>query len=437
MGLSESFTSRIYFIGIGGIGMSALALFLKERGFRVAGSDKCKSEITSKLEARGIVVNYSHDESNLRSDDMVVFSSAITEVNPEYAYAKNHNMALVSRARLLSLVSECFSISVGVSGCHGKTTVTALIAHIFKAASYPFTAFIGGEDLTFSNFCSFGKTCFLAEICEYKKNINFFTADVGLVLNIDNDHLDSYENLGDIKNTFAAFLKRAKKKIAFEDCKLAAVTFGFKKNSDYRADKITFKDGVTSFTVYERKKKLMRVSVRLSGEKNVLNALAAVAVVREMNIDKNAIKRGLAAFKGVKRRDEVIGSLNGAPVIADYAHHPTQLAERLQAYKKGLKGRLFVVFQPHTYSRTKLLFKDFVSALILEDNLFIFKTYAARENFLPEGSALKLCEALPKCIYYDDETKLFARLKTEAEAGDKVLILGAGDIYDKFKRLLR
>ena len=141
-------------------------------------------------------------------------------------------------------------------------------------------------------------------------------------------------------------------------------------------------------------------------------------------------------FDGVKRRNEIIGKINGAPVIADYAHHPAQIAEQLDFQKKGLKGKLFVVFQPHTYSRTKNLFDQFVTALVREDNLFIFETYAARENFLPEGSSLRLCKALPKSIYYDDENKLFSRLKTCVEATDKVLILGAGDIYDKFKKLL-
>lgn len=436
MGFPVSFSNRIYFIGIGGIGMSSLALFLSERGFNVVGSDKNKSDITYKLEKSGIQVNYFHSEANLRLDDMIVYSSAIAEDNIEYSYAKNNHMALVSRARLLSLVSDCFSLSVGVSGTHGKTTVTALIAHILKAASYPFTAFIGGEDKTLGSYFSNGKTLFLAEVCEYKKNINYFTADIGLVLNVDNDHLDSYKNFSDIKSTFDAFLKRADKKIVYENCGLAGITFGFKKTSDYRAEIISFKNGVTVFTVYEKKKKLARFSVKLSGGKNVLNALAAVAVARELNIDKNTIKRGLLEFEGVKRRNETIGKINGAPVIADYAHHPAQIAEQLDFQKKGVKGKLFVVFQPHTYSRTKNLFNQFVAALVCEDNLFVFKTYAARENFLSEGSSLRLCKALPKSIYYDDENKLFSRLKTSVEATDKVLILGAGDIYDKFKKLL-
>lgn len=431
------FDGRIFFIGIGGIGMSALALFLSERGFCVAGSDKTQSKTTDRLTEKGIRVYIGHDKNNLELTDLVVYSSAISDDNEELKYGKENKIACISRARLLSLISDCFSVRIGVAGCHGKTTVTALLAHVLRAANFQFTAFIGGDDLVFGNYCNFGKTYLLSEVCEYKKNINLFNPDISVVLNIDNDHLDSYDgNILEIKKTFQNFIARSTLSVCPEHLSdEKSIVFGL-QNGDYTARKIKLTDKGITFTANEHGKKLDVFKCKLRGECNVKNALAVIAVARTLKISVADIKKGFETFNGIARRDEIIGKINNATVIADYAHHPTQLLTRISDYKKLCNGRLIVVFQPHTYSRTAILFDDFVKVLADCDNLYLFKTYAAREKFIREGSALRLCKSIPKSLYFENFDDLFERLKKDVLPSDTVLILGAGNVYDKFKKML-
>ena len=430
---------KVFFIGIGGVGVSALAIYLKELGFFVSGSDERRSEYCETLEHKGIRIFYGHNAKNLVGiSDVVVYSSAIKTDNPELIYAKENYIPTYSRAQVLAAICKKYPVSIGVCGAHGKTTTTALIADILHAASARFTAFIGGNVADLGNTCNFGNDIFLGEICEYEKNIEYFKCDVGVFLNIDKDHLDCYEGFDDLVATFRRFYSRSSKRIINVDDKILSsfegekISFACDKGI-YRATNIKTNKFRLKFDVIKNDKKILKANVALVGRHNAYNVLAAVAASESVGIDKKYIERGLKDFRGVARRNEFIGKINGARVFADYAHHPSEIKRIAEFYNNAVKGKLYIVFQPHTYSRTRLLFKEFVNALKNYEYLYIFKTYAARENYDRSGSAELLAENLPHAKYYENFEKLSNELKKNVRKKDVLLVLGAGDIYDGFK----
>lgn len=428
---------HIHFIGIGGVSTSSLAKYLKTQGFFVTGSDKRRSFITNELQTLGIQVFYGHKEENCFGADIVIYNSAIKGDNPELIFALKNKIPQIERAALLKYVSKKFSTVIGVSGCHGKTTVTSMIAHILSQANLKFTAHIGGFDKDFGNFYQCGKDIFLSEVCEFNKNIDKFDASLALALNIDNDHLNSYENFQDIINTFYNFLNRAKFAIInLDDCNLRRYadkrkTFGLKAG-DYHCKNLTTENNTTCFSVYEYGQFLYEYKTNLIGEYQVANILAATAATRHFGINGDLICKGLQSFGGVIRRNEFLYQLNGADVFADYAHHPTELKAYLDYVNCKNYKKIHFVFQPHTYSRTKNLSKQFIYTLKDVDNLYLYKTYAAREEYDYDGSALKLSQNLPKSQYFDDFCDLIIALRQSVKAGEVVLVVGAGDLYDEF-----
>ncbi|MBP5372823.1 MAG: UDP-N-acetylmuramate--L-alanine ligase [Clostridia bacterium] len=432
---------NVFIIGICGVGTSGIAKYLKSLGFFVSGSDNSINHYYHELIKEGIVVYDKHDVSNLIGCDVVIYSSAIKSDNVELKYAIENNIPIFSRAEILSMIEKKFPLSIGVVGAHGKTTTTAILSNVLKAANLPFTAFIGGSDLDLSNYCNFGKSIFLAEICEYKRNIEYFKPDVGIVLNIDNDHLDCYKDFNDLAKVFNDFIKRTKYSIVNYDDKNilkteSCVSFG-KDRGEYTAENITYNnDGGLCFTVLKNDEKFLDVNTRLKGEHNVYNVLAAVAAADKLNIGKDIIQQGLQAFKGVLRRDEYLGNFYGAETYADYAHHPKEIKKYIDTYKNRYK-KIHVVFQPHTYSRTRILFNDFIEAFKNADNIYIFKTFPARESFNVAGSALRLAESIPDAIYYDDFDFLLKDLAEKLKNDDVLLVIGAGDIYDLFKENIK
>ena len=432
----------IHFIGIGGIGNSALAVYLKNLGFDVSGSDLTENETCNGLIERGIKIFYGHREENVYGKDIVIYSSAIEENNPELSFALKNKMAVYSRAQVLAMISEKYKVKIGVCGSHGKTTTCALITNILKANDCRFTAFIGGFDLNYSNTCNFGDEIFLAEICEYKRNIDLFSCDISVLLNVDNDHLDCYKNYNDLKQTFRSFYKRGKTRVINRDDSVLStfkgsnITFGTSEG-DFHAKNVIQKKENLIFDVYQNNKKSFKANVKLLGVHNVYNVLAAVAVAKSLGIENKVIVEGLKRFRGVKRRNEFLGRLCGATVYADYAHHPKEIKKSITAYLNDKsKSKIVFIFQPHTYSRTKLLFEDFVKAFAEVDNLFIYKTYPARESFNKEGDASTLSKSIPSSKYFEDVDKLMTELKKTVGKNDKIVILGAGDLYDIIKTKL-
>lgn len=434
------FTSKydgFYFIGIGGVSMSALAKYLKNLGKKVCGSDVSESVYTRDLTAEGIEVDYSANPEKIASCDAVVYTDAIPKNDPMLLEAARLKKAIISRGQLLYEVSRNFKTVIAVSGCHGKTTCTSMIAHIFNRAGEKFCAHIGGRDLSFGNYFYRGDDFFITEACEYKKNFLLLKPNLAVILNSDADHLECYGSITNLKNAYAQFAENSDVCASlYGDGNFGGVTFGLNKNADYSARNLKSVGGTFTFTAYEKGDMLGNVRLNVYGKHNVYNALAAIAAARSLGVEFDAVAEGLHDFNGVERRFERIGKINGAQAIADYAHHPAEIKAALRTAKKVTRGRLFVVFQPHTYSRTKNLFRRFVAVLSPLDSLMIYRTFAAREYYDDAGSALTLSKALKKSRYGDDVRDIYEFCKNATD-GDAVLFLGAGDIYDIAKEAVR
>lgn len=422
-----------YFIGIGGVSMSGLAKFLLSFGKKVGGSDIRESEYTEELEKLGVKITYGAAKGSVADYAAVVYTDAIPENDFHLCEARALNKILIPRGQLLKSVSKLFGEVIAISGCHGKTTCTAMLAHVFERAGKKFAAHIGGRDNKFSNFYFCGYDYFITEACEYKKNFLLLEPDLAVVLNEGADHLECYGSRQNLIAAYNVFLNSAKKAVCLNGL-ADGITFGF-ENADYSAADICEQGGKYSFAVYEKGIKLGNISLSVYGKHNILNALAATAVAKVTGIETEPILSALSDFGGVERRFEDIGSVNGAKCIADYAHHPDEISASISAAEKITDGRLIVVFQPHTYSRTKNLFREFVEVLSRCKNLLIYKTYAAREYFDDCGSALTLSQSIKSSRYGDNIFDIEDFLHN-AGADDTILFLGAGDIYDIAKKVI-
>lgn len=417
--------------------MSGLAAYLADCGKTVAGSDIAVSVYTEELKKRNIGICVDSRRESVADFEAVVYTDAIPENDAQLREARALGKCVVSRGQLLYEVSRNFRKVIAVSGCHGKTTCTSLIAHIFRAAGKKFTAHIGGRDLGFGNYCNFGNDYFITEACEYKKNFLLLKPDCAVVLNSRPDHIECYGSEENLKLAYQHFLGTAEIKIGlYGDETGGGASFGFDKDSDYHAGNVAANNGFYSFDVFEKGYILGNLQLNVYGRHNVLNALAAVAVARSMQISFADIKKGVSSFRGVERRFEILCERSGIRYIADYAHHPDEIKASLKTLKKLTCGKIFVVFQPHTYSRTKALIKQFVRALSPYGNLFIYRTFAAREYYDDAGSALALSRRIKRSLYGDDPRDV-ENFIGKAAAGDSVIFLGAGDIYDIAKKILK
>ncbi len=419
-----------YFLGIGGVSMSALAKWLLSMGKKVAGSDASVNEYTEELQKAGVQIRLGCAGEDMDEYQAVVYTDAINECDEGFRRAKKLGKTLIPRGNLLAEACKNFNKVIAVSGCHGKTTCTCMLSHVLDAAKRKFACHIGGEDLSFSNFYSSGNDYFVTEACEYKKNFLKLKPDIAVVLNCAADHLECYGSEEELKKAYAKFANSAETSVClYGELSVAnSVTFGFDDRADYYAKKIKSEGGKYSFCVYEGADLLGTVKLGVYGKHNVLNALAAVAAARRIGLPFESIVKGLAEFDGVKRRFENIGTYNGAAVIADYAHHPDEIRAAIRTAKSVTDGEIFIVFQPHTYSRTKNLFGKFVRVLYSMKRLLVYKTYAAREYYDDAGSALTLSQSLKKSRYAESvrDIELFL---AGAKRDDLVLFLGAGDIY--------
>ena len=424
--------------------MSALAKYLVLNGYNVCGSDMMKGEQTSSLAFYGVKVFIGVDgnRKELLQADTVVYTDAISVENAELKYARESGKKLYSRAELLSLISQDFSTVIAVGGSHGKTTCTSMCAHVLKYASAQFTAHIGGEDSQLGNFHYNGKDYLITEACEYKRNMLKIQANVAILLNIDRDHMECYDGEEDLVNCFRQYCAKARTAFVCADDKNCErlgdfPTFGIENVlADYKATQLKAIDEKYAFIVEEYGKQLCRIKLNAVGRCNVYNALAAFAAMRSLGFHEKEIARGLESFSSVKRRFEKIGNYHGASFICDYAHHPREIAAAMATAKGVCRGELYVVFQPHTYSRTKLLLKEFVCVLQTVKNLTVYKTYAARERYDEEGSAERLATEVG-CLYADNPYVLKTWLRKTVKEGDLVLFLGAGDIYYVAQYLLK
>ena len=419
----------VYMIGIGGVSMSALACLLSDRGVRVRGSDRAESPLTRRLIARGIPVHIGEEEE-IR-EETVVCTAAIPAEHPQRKRAEEAGKRLLTRARLLGMVAGAFPHVISVAGSHGKTSCTAMLAHVFAAAGLPFTCHIGGEDLDFGNYVARGEEYFITEACEYRRSFLSLSGGCAVVLNIDRDHMDCYGSEEALCGAFRSYVSAAEFALVNGDDPRARAlphraTFGVTEG-DFRAVGL-YADGERySFRAAEGDA-AADITLGVCGRVYVEDAMAAYAAARSFGIPPATIAAGLRSFRGVRRRFEFIGFLCGAPVISDYAHHPREMRAALSTAQAICRGTVRLVFQPHTYSRTKDLMREFADVLREAESPVLYATYAAREPFDGEGSAAALAGHVPEAVYVQSPAQLRGRLQGLIGKGDLVLVLGAGDI---------
>ena len=388
---------HVHFMGIGGISMSGLAHILLQRGFVISGSDSKQSPLTDALTAAGATCYYSQIAANISSDiDLLVYSAAIHPDNPELKAAIDAGIPAITRAELLGQIMENYEKSVAVSGTHGKTTTTSMISHILLAADTDPTISVGGILKAIDGNIRIGKSdVFLTEACEYTNSFHSFYPKYNVILNIEEDHMDFFHDLSEIRVSFKKFAGNTKSDGVIvinsqinnwseitSGLSAKVLTFGANATSDAYPEDIDYNEatGCASFVPVICGNKMPRVALNVPGEHNVYNALASILITTSMGIDSDTIIRGLESFGGTDRRFEHKGMLGNVTVIDDYAHHPTEISATLAAARNIVKGRLIVVFQPHTYTRTVAFMSDFAKALSAADLVVLADIYAARET---------------------------------------------------------
>ncbi len=439
---------KIHFIGIGGVSMSGIAEILKNWGFYVTGSDTSSSEVTDKLISNDINVVIGHDPSVIEKADLVVYSAAINSKDPELQKARQLGIETIERGDFLGDITRIFRNTICVSGTHGKSTTTSMVAMCFleaqKDPSIQVGAILKAID---GNYRVGNSDYFIIEACEYVESFLKFSPKAEIILNIDNDHLDYYHNIENIKNAFVKFVKllpddgilvyNADDKNSThisQNTKAKSLTFGIESsNANFIAKNISFdKNGFPIFDVYFNNVFYKTMKLSVPGRHNILNALACIALCNEFGLDKADIKNALQKYTGANRRFEFLGEINGAKVFDDYGHHPTEIKAVADAMKKKQYNHSWVVFQPHTYSRTKNLLDDFAQCLTNFDNIIITDIYAARETdtlgISSQDIVDKIDELGRKAYYISDFDDIIEFLKRNVKPDDIIITQGAGTV---------
>ena len=448
---------EIHFIGIGGISMSGLAEVLLKAGFSITGSDWHQSNLTQHLEHLGAIIHYDQKPENITdSTRAIVFTAAVKPENPEYQEAVKRNLPILSRAELLGQIMENYSISIGISGTHGKTTTTSMLSEIMLTAQLSPTISVGGIlDCIHGNIHVGHSQYFITEACEYMNSFLSLYPKIGIILNICADHLDFFEDLNDIRCSFQHYTRNIPEhgtliinggieNLSYFtkglSCKV--VTFGLLPSCQFYAANITYNDfACGSYDLIINHNKAASITLSVPGEHNILNSLAAVAAAYEMQIPLSQIQSGLSNFQNANRRFEKKGETHGFTIVDDYAHHPDEIRATLTAAENYPHHKLWCIFQPHTYTRTKALLKEFAQTLSLADHVVLADIYSARETDTLGISSETLLNELKKlgtsCYYFNSFEKIEDFLFTHCENGDLLITMGAGDIVKVGESMLK
>lgn len=446
--IDDSKYKNIFFIGIGGISMSALAELMLHKGYKVYGSDRMPSINTEKLEKNGATIYYEHKKEHIENMDLVIFTDAISFDNEEYMAAVKEKIDLVDRATFLGAIMKNYKNSIAVSGTHGKTTTTSMITEIIKDLDLNPTIMLGGQLKDIDGNIKIGdENLFLTEACEYKANILKYFPTTEIILNIDEDHLDYFDNIDHIIRTFKGYVdnlhgddyvilnvddENVETLFPIDNCKV--FTFAIKNDADLRAKNIDFsEDGFPTYELYLRGEKICHVELSVLGRHNVLNSLAALAATYVNNIPLEDAVLALKSYKGVERRLEEKGYYKGTKIMDDYAHHPTEIKSSIHAIKNACKGKLYTIFQPHTYTRTKLLLDAFANSFDESDVIIITDIYAAREKDYGDIHSKTLRDAISdhrdNAFYISGFEDIVKFIKENIKKDDVVVTMGAGDVY--------
>lgn len=447
---------HIHFIGIGGISMSGLAAVLNKEGFKVTGSDSRKSKLTEQLEQRGVRIEYPQKADNIHPDfDVVVYTAAIHPDNPEFSEAVRQKKPMLTRAQLLGQIMDNYKNSIAISGTHGKTTTTSMLSCIQLQAGLDPTISVGGILKEIDGNIRLGDSDnFITEACEYTNSFLSLYPKIGLILNIDADHLDFFKDLDDIRRSFHHFASNIRKDGCLvingaiprlseitDGIGAKIVTYGTPDSDYYPADISYDEHGIGSFSVMHEGKKLGHFRLEIPGEHNILNATAAVAVSDLCGISMDDVREGLLSFGGADRRFQIKGQWKGATVIDDYAHHPTEIKATLKAAGNYPHNKIWCIFQPHTYTRTKALMNDFAEALTMADTVVLADIYVAREkdNLGISSDTLRqnIANLGTDAYYFPSFAQIEDFLSENVAEGDLVITMGAGDIVKVGEDLLR
>lgn len=441
---------HVHFIGIGGISMSGLAHILRDKNFTISGSDSAHSALTDELAAAGCSISYSQTANNITNDiDLVVYTAAIKDSNPELAAAKAADIPAITRAELLGQIMANYKTAVNVAGTHGKTTTTSMLTEILLAADSDPTISVGGILDSIGGNIRVGQSdIFVTEACEYTNSFLSFHPTMNIILNVKEDHLDFFKDLDDIRHSFKLFTEKLPEngtliintdidnyEYFYQDSSCEVITVGSDPaKSMYSAANISYDEfGCCSYTLLIEEKPSGIITLNVPGLHNVYNSLAAIAAARKLGISLETIAAGLSGFHGTERRFEKKGIFHGVTVIDDYAHHPDEIAATLSTAKHYPHKNIWCVFQPHTYSRTKILLKEFAVALSHADKIVLADIYAARETDTLGISSLDLKNEIEKlgkeCFYVGSFEEIEQFLLKNCINGDLLITMGAGNIY--------
>ena len=446
---------NIHFVGIGGIGMSGIAEVLLNLGYHISGSDLKETEVTRRLRSLGCEISYGHRRENLREADVVVISSAIRQKNPEVEAADERLIPVIPRAEMLAELMR-MKVGIAIAGTHGKTTTTSLISTVLAAGGLDPTVVIGGRLNSIGSNARLGQGEFLvAEADESDGSFLKLMPTIAVVTNIDPEHLDFYKGIEEIKESFLSFLE----KIPFSGLAVLCLdhpniqsllprlkkrfaTYGLTTQADFQAKEIAFEGLSTSFDVVHHRQGIGRLSLRMPGIHNVYNALATLATAFELDIPFRVVQETLREFSGIQRRFQIKGEKKGILIVDDYGHHPVEIMATLKAARTGWGKRIIAVFQPHRYTRTQALFKDFLTAFYDADVLILTDIYPAGEDRIEGVESKALFEGIREyghkdVSYLADKGEIVGHLLRILSPGDLVITLGAGDIWQVSEELVK
>ena len=449
---------KIHCIGIGGIGLSAIAEILISRGYLVSGSDMRESEITDRLAGDGAVIYTGHRGENAEGKDLIIYSAAVGRDNPELVRATELGIPTITRAQALGALMDEYDNSIAISGTHGKTTTTSMVSLILKNAQKEPTILVGGNLSEINGNVYVGSNdYFVTEACEYMDSFLSLKPKMEIILNIDSDHLDYFKDVDHIASSFSKFARLVPENgavIAYDANPFVksvieglpnAVTFGMNESCDYFASDICFNsDGMPKFSVNHGGARLCDIELAVPGEHNILNALSAFVCCHMIGVEVSVIADTLGSFKGTQRRFDILGATSGGiKIIDDYAHHPTEIKATLAAVRNMKHNKLWCLFQPHTYTRTLALMDDFSTAFADADKVVMAEIYAAREKNIYKLSSETLVDKIreidpsKEVHFLADFEDIAEFVYNNAEEGDLVITMGAGDRYKVGEMILR
>ena len=439
---------NVYFVGIGGIGMSGIAELLLNLGFKVSGSDMNENDNVVRLKSLGVDVKIGHNPANLTNADVLVYSSAVPLENPEIIKARQKGIPVIRRAEMLGELINVKETSIAVGGTHGKTTTSSMIGALLSHAKMDPTLVVGGLVQNLDTNSKLGSgDIIVVEADEFDRSFLAMKPTIGIITNIELEHTDCYEDLADLQNAFIQFCQSVPfygEVIVCADSPAVQeilpkierpmTTYGRSRDAAYRAENLRFHENSSTYTVFRAEENMGDIQLNVPGEHNVLNSLAAVVLGLEMGLSFNTIQGGIASYQGVRRRFDIKGVHQDVMVVDDYAHHPTEVEATLKAAKAGWDRRIVAVFQPHLFTRTQAFFREFATALQIADIVVITDIYPAREKAIPGITAKLVFDECYKkmnnnCFYVPDLDDLQTKLDEVVQPNDMIITLGAGSIW--------